>query len=79
MMFRSLALLSVIALFSSAAAQNVWQVTVGNAIGNTIYTPNNIVSQVLTAQPNHHTDNLPSRVHQLEIPSNSHSIPRIIA
>jgi len=63
MMFRSLALLSGITLFSSAAAQNVWQVTVGDATGNTIYTPNNIVSQVLTGQPNHRTDSLPSRMH----------------
>jgi hypothetical protein len=46
MMFCSLALLSGIALFSSAAAQNVWQVTVGDATGDTVYTPNNIVSQV---------------------------------
>jgi hypothetical protein len=50
-LFTSLAFLSGIALFSSAAAQNVWQVTVSDATGDTVYTPNNIVSQVQAAQP----------------------------
>ena len=47
MMFSSFVLLGGIALFSSAAAQNTWPVTVGDATGDTIFTPNNIVSQVL--------------------------------
>ncbi|KAI9445221.1 hypothetical protein H4582DRAFT_1914076 [Lactarius indigo] len=49
-----------IALFSSAAAQNVWQVTVGDANGSTIYTPNNINASVgdtvqFTFNPKNHT------------------------
>ncbi|KAH9064239.1 hypothetical protein EDB87DRAFT_1392520 [Lactarius vividus] len=60
MMFRSLTLLSGIALFSSAAAQNVWQVTVGDATGSTIYTPNNINASVgdtvqFTFNPKNHS------------------------
>lgn len=79
MMFYPLALLAGIALFSSAAAQKVWQVTVGDQAGDTIYNPNNIVSQVPAAQPNRHTNNLSSRLHQLGILFSSHSIPRTIA
>ncbi|KAH9082097.1 hypothetical protein EDB83DRAFT_2336437 [Lactarius deliciosus] len=60
MMFHSLAFLSGIALFSSVAAQNVWQVTVGDATGSTIYTPNNINASVgdtvqFTFNPKNHT------------------------
>jgi formate/nitrite transporter FocA (FNT family) len=49
MFFHSLALLSIIAMFTSAAAaaatHRVWQVTIGNATGGTIFTPNNIVGK----------------------------------
>jgi hypothetical protein len=49
MFFRSLAFLTIIALFSSpakaAAINKVWKVTVGNATGATIFTPNYIVSK----------------------------------
>jgi hypothetical protein len=48
-------LISVIALFFATAmatyshsthSHQVWQITVGNATGGTIYTPNNIVRNV---------------------------------
>ena len=64
-MFRSLILLSGIALFASAVAQPVYsppttptlfEVVVGSLEGNTTYTPPYIVSQVPTAQPNPHTN-----------------------
>ena len=64
-MFRSLILLSGIALFASAVAQPVYsppttptlfEVVVGSLEGNTTYTPPYIVSQVPTAQPNSHTN-----------------------
>ncbi|KAI9460898.1 hypothetical protein BJY52DRAFT_1185730 [Lactarius psammicola] len=59
-MFRSLGLLTGIALFSSAAAQNVWQVTVGDAVGNIIYTPTNVNASVgdtvqFTFNPKNHS------------------------
>ena len=69
-MFRSLILLSGIALFASAVAQPVYsppttptlfEVVVGSLEGNTTYTPPYIVSQVQTAQPNSHTNAVPSR------------------
>jgi hypothetical protein len=69
-MFRSLALLSGIALFSSAAAHYIpsvpaapqlFSVIVGDLQGNTTYSPPYIVSQVPAAQPNPHTNTLPFR------------------
>ncbi|KAI9453131.1 hypothetical protein BJY52DRAFT_858432 [Lactarius psammicola] len=59
-MFRSLALLSIIALFSSAAAQTVWKVNVGDAIGNTIFFPSLISASVgdtvqFTFNPKNHS------------------------
>ncbi|KAI0257577.1 Cupredoxin, partial [Lactifluus subvellereus] len=47
-------------LFSSAVAQNTWQVTVGNATGGTIFTPNNITAAtgdtvVFTFNPKNHS------------------------
>jgi hypothetical protein len=49
MLFNPFALLSVAALFSSAATatptHQVWHVTVGNATGGTIFTPNYIVGK----------------------------------
>jgi hypothetical protein len=67
-MFGSLALLSGIALFSSAVAlpappsvtttpsvtatPQIYQILVGSLQGNTTYTPPYIVSQVPAAQPN---------------------------
>ncbi|KAI0307784.1 hypothetical protein B0F90DRAFT_1677212, partial [Multifurca ochricompacta] len=67
-----------IILFSSAAAQNVWQVTVGDATGSVVYSPNNIVSQSLpalagTMEP----DSALLRPRQLEILSSLRSIPKI--
>jgi hypothetical protein len=88
-MFGSLALLSGIALFSTAVAlpaapsvtttpylpatstpsvsstpPGIFLVLVGNLQGNTTYTPPYVVSQVLAAQPNPHTNTLPFRTHR---------------
>jgi hypothetical protein len=55
MFFSTLELISVITLFSATAmatrSHQVWQVTVGNATGGTIFTPNNIVRKVYISYP----------------------------
>jgi hypothetical protein len=57
MMFRPLALLSGIALFTSVARGAYLDVNVSNAYGDLTYTPSQLVSQVPATQPNRHTDN----------------------
>ncbi|KAI0274617.1 hypothetical protein BC834DRAFT_1430 [Gloeopeniophorella convolvens] len=60
-MFRSTILLSGLALLSTAAAQQVWHVTVGDAAGDTIYNPTHITGAavgdtvVFEFNPKNHT------------------------
>jgi hypothetical protein len=52
---------SVTSAPSVAATPQIFQVLVGSLQGDTIYTPPYVVSQVLAAQPNLHTNTLPFR------------------
>ena len=66
-MFRSLALVGIIALSSSAMAQTTWQVRVSGPLDELNYSPQRVVSQVPATQPNRHTDNLAFRLQILGI------------
>jgi hypothetical protein len=48
----------------SSTPPGIFLVLVGNLQGNTTYTPPYVVSQVLAAQPNPHTNTLPFRTHR---------------
>jgi hypothetical protein len=82
MFFRSLVLFSIVTLFSSVAmatpTHKLWQVTVGNATGGTIFTPNNIVGECPLPLLTIMLMNLSFSARHLETWSSSFSIPRII-
>jgi hypothetical protein len=56
MMFYPLAWLGAIALFTSAAAQTVWDVEVSDKEADLTFIPSITVSQVPAGQPDRHTN-----------------------